>query len=174
LNAQIDTMGILSVIKKVVEVVIDDINTPESFKIGEKFENYVREYIFIQKYYSILERTHNYQANKDYVQSSLNPDFKLKDLAANKDFYLEAKFRSSIYQGKISWCSQEQLRRYQELGKKQKVFVIIGMGDDPKRPEFLSLMPIAEAKYPGLFPSVVEKFEINPDIPVKSKYLWSL
>lgn len=35
---------------------IDEATTPESFKMGEKFENYVRNSLFIDSYYDLLER----------------------------------------------------------------------------------------------------------------------
>jgi hypothetical protein len=47
---------------------------PESFRIGEDFENYVREFLFVPEYYDLLERTHGYEVNaKDFVQSSSSP-----------------------------------------------------------------------------------------------------
>ena len=34
---------------------IDEATTPESFKIGQKFENYVREFLFVDNYYDLLD-----------------------------------------------------------------------------------------------------------------------
>ena len=52
------------------------------------------------------------------------------------------------------------------------MFLILGMGDKPDYPDFLSLIPLTQAKYTGLFPSHAEKFEIKIDNPVSSKILW--
>ena len=41
-------MGLLSILEKGIKAMIDLAFTPESFKIGESFENYVREKIFIE------------------------------------------------------------------------------------------------------------------------------
>ena len=46
------------------------------------------------------------------------------------------------------------------------------MGETPNYPEFLSLIPLTQARYTGLFPSHAEKFEIKIDKPVSSKILW--
>jgi hypothetical protein len=46
------------------------------------------------------------------------------------------------------------------------------MGEEPNYPEFLSLIPMSQAKYPGLFPSVAEKYEIQINTVVSSKKLW--
>jgi hypothetical protein len=166
-------MGLLSILTKGLNAMIDEALTPESFKMGEKFENYVRQFLFVNNYYDLLERSHNYTTNsKDYVQSSLKPDFKFCDKWTKKEFYVESKFRTSDYKGKIVWCNDNQLIRYKEYNKERPVFLMLGMGGDPKYPEFLSLIPLAEAKYTGLFTSLVEKFEIKIDEPIKSKILW--
>ncbi len=165
-------MGLLSILGKGLQAMINEATTPESFKMGEKFENYVREHLFIKSYYDILERTHDYKTNKDYVQSSLKPDFTFRDRWTKKEFYIEAKFRTRLYNNKIIWCNDNQLKRYLEYNKEKPVFLILGMGENPNFPEFLSLIPLAQAKYTGLFPSHAEKFEIELDKPVSSKVLW--
>ncbi|MDQ6722780.1 MAG: hypothetical protein M3Z01_00735 [Thermoproteota archaeon] len=166
-------MGLISILNKGINAMIDEVRTPESFKIGERFEDYVRQFLFINDDYDILERTHNYNSNsKDYVESSLKPDFKFRDRRTKKEFYVEAKFRTSDYKGKIVWCNEKQLFRYREYHKEKPVFLILGMGENPNYPEFLSLISLSQAKYTGLFISVVEKFEIEFDKPVASKTLW--
>ena len=165
-------MGLLSILGKGIQAMIDEANTPESFKMGEKFENYVRKFLFVDNYYDLLERTHDYKTNKDYVKSSLKPDFTFRDKRTKKEFYVEVKFRTGLYNNKIVWCNDNQLKRYLEYNKERPVFLILGMGDKPDYPEFLSLIPLTQAKYTGLFPSHAEKFEIELDKPVSSKILW--
>ncbi len=166
-------MGLLSILGKGIKAMIDEATTPESFKMGQKFEDYVREHLFIDKYYDLLEKTHDYNTNKDYVQSSMKPDFKFRDRLTKKEFYVEAKFRTGLYNNKIVWCNDKQLLRYSEYNREKPVFIIIGMGDEPKHPEFLSLIPLSQAKYTGLFPSHAEKFEIDVKKAVPSKTLWA-
>lgn len=166
-------MGLLSIIGKGIQAMIDEATTPQSFKMGQTFEEYVREFLFIDKYYKILERTHDYKTNKDYVQSSLKPDFKFLDNWTKREFYVEAKFRTGLYNNKIVWCNDKQLNRYFDYNREKPTFLILGMGDNPKYPEFLSLIPLSQAKYTGLFPSHAEKFEIAIDKPISSKALWT-
>ena len=54
-------MGFLDSLAKAAKVLVDDLNTPESFKIGEKFEKYSREFIFPQNKYKLLKQTHHTQ-----------------------------------------------------------------------------------------------------------------
>jgi hypothetical protein len=166
-------MGLISILSKGLQAMIDEATTPESFKMGEKFENYVRDHLFIDDYYALVERTHNYTTNRDYVESSLKPDFTFRDKKTKREFYVEAKFRTGTYNGKINWCKDWQLRRYVEYSKDKPFFLILGMGESPKLPDFLSLIPLAQAKYTGLFPSHAEKFEIDLDKGVSSKVLWT-
>lgn len=167
-------MSLFSILRAGISAMIEDATTPESFKTGEAFEKYVREFIFIDNYYTLTELTHNYQTNrKDYVEASLKPDFTFRDHWTNHEFYVEAKFRTDLYNDKVVWCNQQQLDRYNYYNSFKPVFVIIGLGDDPKYPEILSLIPLSKAKYTGLYPSVVERFAIEPDKPITSKILWN-
>ena len=151
---------------------VDEATTPESFKIGEKYEDYIRRNLFVENYYDLLERTHNYKTNKDYVESSLKPDFTFRDRLTRREFYVEAKFRTGLHNNKIVWCNERQLARYLGYNNEKPVFLMLGMGENPKYPEFLSLIPLTQAKYTGLFPSHAEKFEIEIGKPVLSKILW--
>ena len=167
-------MGFLDIIGKISDVILDDLLTPESFKMGQKFEEYVEEYLFPGNYYDCLEKTHSYQTNsKNYVEASLNLDFKFRDRYTKKEFYVEAKFRTSVYKNKIVWCNEKQLARYQAVNRQTPVFLMLGDGGKPNWPEYLSLVPLSKAKYTGLFPSYVDQFEIEPEKPVTSKILWT-
>src|ERR1035437_8434268 len=166
-------MGILSILGKGIKAMYDEATTPESFKIGQNFEDYVRKYIFTDRDYDLLEKTHDYKTNsKDYVKSSLKPDFKFRDRETRMDFYVEANFRSGMVDGRIIWCNDNQMRRYKEYNRETPVFLILGVGKDPKYPELLSLMPLEAAKYTGLFPSYVKEFKIKVDKRVSSDTLW--
>lgn len=43
------------------------------------------------------------------------------------------------------------------------VFVVIGLGGDDTEPEEMFVIPLEEAKYPALYPSVFKKFSRLPD-----------
>lgn len=53
-------MGFLSWIGKGLNTFF----TPESFKTGEKFENYVRKKIFTDRYFELIQRTYGYNEKK--------------------------------------------------------------------------------------------------------------
>jgi hypothetical protein len=165
-------MSIYSTLRTGIKAMIDEARTPESAKMGEEFENYVREVLFPENHYILVEKTHSFSANqKDFVEASLKPDFLFRDKWTNKEFYVEAKVRTGTFNNKIVWCTQTQLNRYLEYNKKKPVFLILDFGD---KDQFISLIPLDKAKYTGLFVSYAEQFEIIFDKPVLSKKLWSI
>lgn len=167
-------MGILSALAKGINAAYTDYTKPKSFKKGEKFEDFTRREIFVDKYYELISRTPDFVTNsKDYELSSLDPDFTFRDRVTKKTFYVECKFRSDFFKDKIEWTNPKQLERYRKCHQQYPVFVLIGRGDNPSYPEALSLIPLNEAKYTGLYFSVLKKFGIDPDHSLPSSLLWS-
>lgn len=107
-----------------------------NFEIGEKFENYCLEKIFKTYNFSILEKSHPFNG-KHFVESNLNPDFKLRCRNSNQAFYIECKFFSKRQESYS--INQEQLNRYQKINI--PVFYIIGFGN-PEKPYKLCLLPL--------------------------------
>ena len=79
-------------------------------------------------------------------------------------FCIECKFRSNLYEGKLIWSNPQQLKRYQAYAGESELpfFVIIGLGGNPGSPDRMFCIPLEEAKYPELFPSLFERFERDP------------
>ena len=162
------------VVSKAFNAGMDAWLTPKSFSTGETFEAYVQKVLFVEAYYELLHRTRDYPTNhKRFVKSSLYPDFKFRDRCTKKEFYVEVKFRARDYNGKIEGCNPDQLRRHQEIHKKIPVFIALGIGGKPNHPEYILLLPLNEARYTGLYISLVHKFQIAPDKPVLSRILWN-
>lgn len=137
---------------------------------GLRFEEYVND-LFDETDFAISERTHSHRTNEErYVESSLNPDFVFRHKRSNDLVAVECKYRSNLYQGKLSWCNPSQLKRYRDFAKERKipVYAIIGMGTDDSLPDELFVIPLEEAKYPALYPSVFQKYSRNP----KMKLTW--
>lgn len=171
-------MSILKKFTKGLQAFSNEVNKPSSFEKGEAFENYVREYLFPIQDYDLVHKTHDYHSNNgDYVESSLKPDFKFRDKKTKKEFYVEVKWRKGFYnkQYKVEWCNTQQLRRYKAIDKKEdKVFVVLGFGDKPARPEEIILFPMSSCNYTGLYDSFLDNYSFYVDKPVFSGYLWKL
>ncbi len=116
------------------------VDKTELFKKGEEFENFVRLNLFRKDNFTIVERTHNYDINKDdFVESTLKPDFKFRSLRTNVEFYVEAKWRQTLYNDNLKWSYPKQFERYQEYSKDFPLFIVIGLGGSPSHPDKLFL-----------------------------------
>ncbi|MGN6437525.1 MAG: hypothetical protein ACTHMM_13375 [Agriterribacter sp.] len=159
-------MSILNTVGKF----ISDLGKPATFKDGESWERDIENVFFPAKHYNLIHKAHDYhENNKRYVESSLLPDFKFRDLSNKREFYVECKFRSSLLHGKIQWAKDWQYKRYKEL--KEPVFIALAYQDDKEERCFL--LPLNKIKYPALYPSVIKSFEVSFEI-VASKKLWEL
>lgn len=138
--------------------------------VGKKFEDHV-ENLFDKKYFTLIEKTHSPATNtRRFVESSLKPDFIWRYEPTKERFAVECKFRtekSIDYQDRVNWTTPEQLKRYQEFQKNEKipVFIVIGLeipddeeDDDFSLISYMFCIPLHEAKFPALFPSVLEKY----------------
>jgi hypothetical protein len=134
---------------------------PEPFEKGKAFENYVRKYIFPKEQYVLLRKTHCYEENKnDYVEDSKLPDYTFRCKETNREFHVEVKFRSSLYDGKVQWCSEEQLTRYKGVAIEKATFLALGYGGTPYDPYNIYIIPLDNIHYTGLFPSFIDKYKV--------------
>lgn len=140
----------------------------EPFMVGLRFEDYVSD-LFSTKYFSLVEKTHSTETNQErYVESSMNPDFIFRYEPSGELFAVECKYRSNLNnEGLLNWSYPEQMKRYQEFSHKRRmpVFIVIGLGGADNDPEEMFNIPLEEAKYPSLYPSVFDKFNRPPEKP---------
>lgn len=140
----------------------------EPFIVGLRFEDYISD-LFSKKYFSIVEKTHSAETNQErYVESSMNPDFIFRYNPTGEIFAVECKYRSKLGdKGLLKWSYPEQMKRYQDFSynRQMNVFVVIGLGGLDNDPEEMFNIPLEEAKYPALYPSVFNKFSRPPDKP---------
>jgi hypothetical protein len=149
---------------------------PESFEKGELFQKYIRDFIFTKRHYVIVDKTHSYLENLgDFIESTVNPDYKFRDISTNKEFFIEAKFRTNItYNDKVEICSPDQLSRYQSYAAHLPLFILLGLGGTPLTPKLLSLLPISAIQYPDLYFSKFYKFQIKLNAPLIPQTLWTV
>ena len=182
-------MGILKKIGKCVDVLLEDDekqSTPpitkdepdanaerhaENYEKGVLFEKHVVG-LFDQKYFVVHDWTRDLSGKtKGYVvESDSNPDIVMRYKQRDEQIAIECKFRSSLYQGMLQWTTEKKLRGYRAYMKKTGIAtsVVIGLGGSPDMPERMFCIPLTEAKYPGLYPSLFEKFERSPS----KKFFW--
>lgn len=133
--------------------------------VGKRFEKFVIDKF--DDHFSIVERTHSFKTNQErFVESSLNPDYVLRHIPTKSEFAVEVKYRSKLNKGMLHWSNPAQLERYREFAKNRKipVYIVIGFGGEIEEdPADMFLIPLEEAKYPALYPSVFQQFSRNPN-----------
>ena len=159
--------------KKVIEVSKEDKTNAATLKEnecvtkGDEFEQNVVNLFDTKNYFSVVEWTSDISRKHNcFVESDCNPDLvmRYKYKSKNEKFCIECKFRSKLYKGKLSWSTNSQLNRYRKYEKENDMpfYVVIGLGGNPECPERMFCIPLEEAKYPELYPSVFEKYERDP------------
>lgn len=136
-----------------------------SFIKGEKFEKFIENNIFTDEDYDLIHRSNSYEQNKNrFAEETLKPDFKFRCKKTNKEFYIEAKYRSKYNSSKkIEIMSLKQFERFKQIQKNEKIpiYLLIGMGGRPENPNSLSIIPIEKIEFLSLYESFLRKFRIK-------------
>lgn len=149
-----------------------ELTKPEGFVKGEEFLTFVRGRLFPNDLYECLHRTPDYAATRnDYIASAKDPDLQLRSRATGRIFWVEAKFRRDFRGEFVEWCSLGQFARYEETDKAAPVFIVIGMGADPGKPERVYFTPMRRLQYNCLHRSFLRKYEARTDRPIDN---WQL
>ena len=140
---------------------------------GSRFEGFVLDEIFLDKLFDLVEMTRDFKSNSErFEERSMNPDFLFRDKRTREEFWIEAKYRKGLFRNKkgqevCEICKHQQLTRYKEVEKStgKKVYICLGIGEDPRFPETVHLIQVVNA-YPQLFPSRLKETLIwrNPDL----------
>lgn len=114
----------------------------ESHSKGKQFENFVQNKMFPKSHYEIIHRTSDYEQNSiRFVSDTLKPDFKIKSLVTNEEFYVEVKYRSKTFNNVYDILSDTQLESFPEYAKEAPIYIAFGCGGEPSQPEYVSLIP---------------------------------
>ena len=157
----------MSSLSKIVKFAWDEISKPEGFKKGDEFEDYIRKHLFTKDKFIILQRTHDYATNKnDYIENTKEPDFKFRAIKTGKEFWVEAKYRSTYYEDKVEWCKPLQLKRYKDIDKKLPVYITLGVGGEAGSPSEIFVIPVKDIRYLKLFRSFLRDCKVPSDKPI--------
>ncbi|NMC27825.1 MAG: hypothetical protein GYA42_06715 [Syntrophomonadaceae bacterium] len=172
-------MGFMDKLLKTVDIWLPD-EQQEQYGKGKAFEQYVAGLFNLKReYFAIHEWTRDNSEKREgiFVETDANPDFVIRYKPTNEMFAVECKWRanpvksSKINDWVIRWSRPDQIRRYQEFARKKNipVFVMIGLSGTPAHPDFTFCVPLEVAKYPEIFPSILDKYE---RIPPNKPFFW--
>lgn len=130
--------------------------------------------MFPLEMYQLEHKTPSYGYYKrDYIESSLLPDFRFRCRESGYRFYVEAKYpRGPCSNGYlIEWCSSNQLQRYSDNDREKPLFLCLGLGSNPSRPKELFLIPLGKIHATALDRAFLDRYTFCPDKPPLSSYL---
>lgn len=137
---------------------------PDAYRIGKLFEDYALK-IFPEEAFTIVHKTVGAaDLNGRYTEDCINPDYKFRDRATGKEFWVECKYRSHRGEhGAIEWTDQEHLQTYKRIRKETgiKVYVLIGLGGRPDDPQELLFFDLDEKGFATLFYSIQDQLRIE-------------
>lgn len=124
--------------------------TKDSIQKGMDFERYILDQ-FEEKYFKMEYWQSDKGHNGRYPESNQNPDFvfRLETQSGWGNLAVECKYQSNINaNAPVKFCEDYQLRNYQNFSHRNKmnVFLILGLGGSPKKPEELYFLPILDFK----------------------------
>lgn len=141
--------------------VIDVITEPESVTKGNDFEKYLVSLLRSDRF-ALMDWTSDICRKHDrFVEADTRPDLTVRHIKTGQVLHIECKFRSGLFNDKLEWTNRGQLQRYRDFAKqtREPVYVAIGLEGKASKPKYLFVIPLEEAKYPALYPSVFEKYE---------------
>ncbi|RNI15987.1 hypothetical protein EFE42_01235 [Methanohalophilus sp. RSK] len=136
----------------------------QSVNKGNLFEKYVVDRLD-PEYFSIVEWTTDVsRKHSRTVESDMNPDLVVRFKPSNEMFAIECKYRSHLHNNKLEWSNDGQRARYLQfsLERNMPVFIVIGLGGYPEHPDNIFCIPLEQAKYSGLYPSLFGKYYHDP------------
>jgi len=135
-----------------------------NFFKGHYFEAFVSSLFPSSEFDVIHATTTRSDLNGRMIGEAKDPDFRFHHKSSGHYFWVECKFRTTLYDGKIKWAEKWQMERYQEfqkLHRPEKVYVVIGFGGDPNNPDSLYSIPLNKIQYTRLFPGSIGKYSRN-------------
>jgi hypothetical protein len=123
----------------------------DNYEKGRLFEGSIKR-LFNERNFR-LDKWHESRRIVDhYIPVSFTyPDLELVFFIGRKQyrFAVECKWRQTFWNGKIDWAEPHQIDAYEYFQRQQRipVFIAIGIGGSPSRPEKLFVTPLSHISH---------------------------
>jgi hypothetical protein len=93
-----------------------------------------------------------------------SPDLIVEHVPTGTVLGIECKYRSTLFEGNISWAKEYQPAKYQRFANTTgfRVFVVIGVGGAPESPQYMYCLPLWQARYNRLKPEDLKRYRRDP------------
>ncbi|PIN77657.1 hypothetical protein COV15_01600 [Candidatus Woesearchaeota archaeon CG10_big_fil_rev_8_21_14_0_10_34_12] len=141
---------------------------------GHKFEKYALD-LFEPEYWEIENIAADISSEIERkVKSDSDPDIIVKNKQKNLKFALECKYRSDFFIGKngkrgLVWAKDYKIGKYQKFEEENgfPVYILIGVGGFPSKPERTFLIPLKALNYSWATEDYLQKFQIKVNEPFR-------
>ena len=144
-------------------------------EIGNEFENTVANLFSDRGLFTVLEWNQGQTSSQGvYAENDKNPDFKIKQVfkKSGLTYWVECKYRSKFTDKGFIKISDYQLVRYRGIQGKThiKIFLAIGVGNSPSKPEKFYLIPLDSVNKEYIHSDILERYKM--DLSGNSVYNW--
>ncbi|OPY25736.1 MAG: hypothetical protein A4E28_02959 [Methanocella sp. PtaU1.Bin125] len=93
-----------------------------------------------------------------------SPDLVVEHLPSGTVIGIECKYRSTLFGGNISWAKEYQPAKYRRFTTATgfRVFVVVGTGGTPERPQYMYCLPLWQARHNRLNPAGLKRYRRDP------------
>lgn len=146
---------------------------PDSFQKAERFEDYVRKYLFPKAQYRLIHRTPAYLQNEEnHTESGPKPAFTLHDMLNGRSFYVECKFRSALIANSYAFSKKFQPERH-TLYTDLPFYMVLGLGGKASAPNQVFLLNLVDSRFALIYKRHLNGREIPKDMAVQPSQLWT-
>lgn len=130
---------------------------------GNLFEDFVIQYIATNKEIKLISKVSDYHKNGVSAIENKEPDLKFEYKSTK--FAVECKWRKDFKNQKITWAKEYQISNYNDFAQKsqQKVFIAIGIGGMPNKPNQLYIVPLYRLTQTFAAEDYIKEFAVDTD-----------
>lgn len=128
-----------------------EVSTPElsAEEKGVAFEQWVADRFPKERFRIKHWRSDKMSPTGQYAESNKDPDLEVDLLLGRNShpFAVECKWRARMNDGAVQFAEAYQIVNYRKFAERTKrpVFIVLGVGGEPSAPEFLFVVPLAQA-----------------------------
>ena len=129
---------------------------------GDTFVRLVQGMIPDDEFVLMHANPRRYDAEGRTMEEAKDPDFRYLHHRSGRMLWIECRYRKDTFYDKVQWSTPAQLNRLRNFQKDvepETVYVIIGLGGTPERPDHIFCVPLNDAIYPAPPLNKLKEFE---------------
>lgn len=144
-------------------------------EIGNAFENFIANLFTDKSTFTVLEWNQGTTSTRGvYAENDKNPDFRIKQTfrKSGLEYWVECKYRTLHDDGMIL-IKKYQLDRYRGIQRSSriKIFMAIGVGQDPGNPDTIYIVPLDSIKDENIRLDDISRFKVAKNGAAFSNYI---